>query len=257
MDLTERPDGSFRRHPWETARTGFFRRVLLDAGAADRPVRVLDVGAGDGWFAARLLEKLHPASAVVCWDTGYESPSDAAAGIAGGDERVSCSTVRPAGRFDFILLLDVLEHVEDDAAFLRAILDGCLAPGGRVLVSVPAWPALYGEHDRRLRHHRRYAPAQARRLLETVGLRVLRGGGLFHALLAPRLLQLARERLLPGRPAARHDLGTWNHGPAVTAAIGWALSTDNALTGWAARAGVDLPGLSWWALCELPARTTA
>jgi len=256
MDLTERPDGSFRRHPWETARTGFFQKRLLEAGVGDRPVRVLDVGAGDGWFASQLLAKLPPGSSVACWDTGYESPEEAAAKIAGAAEGITCSVDRPPGRFDVILLLDVLEHVEDDAPFLRSILDESLAPGGRVLVSVPAWQALYSEHDRRLRHHRRYAPGQARRLLAEFGLRVLCGGGLFHALLAPRLLQLAREKLFPNRPAPKQDLGTWSHGAAVTTAIEWALAADNALTGLSSRAGVDLPGLSWWALCELPARAT-
>jgi SAM-dependent methyltransferase len=61
-----------------------------------------------------------------------------------------------AGRtFDSVVLVNVLEHIEDDAAALRDILGG-LRPGGTVVLFVPAFQALYSEFDRMVGHYRRY-----------------------------------------------------------------------------------------------------
>jgi SAM-dependent methyltransferase len=60
-----------------------------------------------------------------------------------------------AQRFDTVICLNVLEHIEDDVASL-AVMRGLLAPGGRVVLLVPALPALYGTLDRALGHFRRY-----------------------------------------------------------------------------------------------------
>jgi SAM-dependent methyltransferase len=57
--------------------------------------------------------------------------------------------------FDFVAALDVLEHVRDDADAARALLS-LVRPGGWLLVTVPAHHALWGSHDRRLHHFRRY-----------------------------------------------------------------------------------------------------
>ena len=59
------------------------------------------------------------------------------------------------GVFDLALALDVLEHVADDVDALRE-LARVVAPGGRVLVTVPQYAWLWGEHDVLAHHHRRY-----------------------------------------------------------------------------------------------------
>lgn len=87
------------------------------------------------------------------------------------------------GSFDMIVLLDVLEHVEDDIAALERIR-AKLAPGGRVLVTVPALPWLWSEHDETHHHFRRYTRATLRRSAEAAGLRIVETG-FFSALLFP------------------------------------------------------------------------
>ena len=57
--------------------------------------------------------------------------------------------------FDLAVALDVLEHVADDGAALRE-LARVIAPGGRLLVTVPQYGWLWGEHDVLAHHHRRY-----------------------------------------------------------------------------------------------------
>lgn len=61
----------------------------------------------------------------------------------------------PGERFDSVLYVNVLEHVEDDASELARV-HAALHPGGHLLVFVPALPALYGSLDRQLGHFRRY-----------------------------------------------------------------------------------------------------
>ncbi len=248
MDLVEhRGDGPGERHPWEVARFRFFVQVLSRARLLDPAAGILDVGAGDAWFARQLTARLPDPSRIFCWDTGYSD--ELLARMAASHGGLRFGRERPAGRFDVMLLLDVLEHVEDDRAFLAALARESLQPGGHALVSVPAWPALFSAHDRRLKHHRRYAPAAARALLRDAGLEVVSSGGLFHSMLLPRALQKVQERLRP-ESAPRHDLGSWNAPRWLTALVNAVLACDARLSLAESARGWSVPGLSWWALCR-------
>jgi hypothetical protein len=150
-----------------------------------------------------------------------------------------------------VVVLDVLEHVEDDHAFLDALVRENTHAGTTVLVSVPAWSALFTTHDTQLKHFRRYSPSSGAALLDGAGLRIERQGGLFHSLLAPRgaqkLLEVTRAAL--GLPAAPPTSAAWNGGALQTKLVSGALALDNRASHLSARYGLQLPGLSWWALC--------
>jgi SAM-dependent methyltransferase len=255
MDLTEVPDAPFRRHPWEIARARFFGRIVqadgTDGGAATR--RVLDVGAGDGYLGRLLLQRMPAGSSVDCVDPNYTDQDLRRLGEPPA-EGLRFARARPPGPFDLVLLLDVIEHVADDRAFLDEILSASVAPGGTVLVSVPAWDLLYSQHDVELKHFRRYSPDRCRALLEASGLSIVRSGGLFHSLLLPRVAQRLIETVqgalrVPSRDRPA-NLGEWRGGRLVSAAVGLALAADNRLSELAARSGRQLPGLSYWALCR-------
>jgi len=77
------------------------------------------------------------------------------------------------GRFDTVVCLNVLEHVEDDGTGLTNIRDA-LAPGGRAIVLVPEGMSVYGTLDKVLGHCRRYSEAELRAKLEAAGFRVER-----------------------------------------------------------------------------------
>jgi trans-aconitate methyltransferase len=247
MDLLEVPSRPVRRHPWEAARFEFFFRVLAASLDVDALATVLDVGAGDGWFAERLSERIG-ARRIVCWDTAY-TPDLLADRRFSAPSGVELSTKRPAGRFDLLLLLDVLEHVEDDRAFLDDLVRENLASGGRVLISVPAWPCLFSSHDVRLRHYRRYTPRSARTVLRGARLEIIRSAGLFHSLLLPRALHVARAHVTnDSRPPAH--VGEWNAPAIVTTLVARALACDSSISLAQSKLGWSLPGLSWWALCR-------
>ena len=244
MDLVELTSGAAigRRHPWEQARYAFFRGVLQRAGLPGRGAAVLDVGAGDAWFAGRLSEDT--GAKLICWDPGYDTTAPPAAARG-----VQLTAKAPAGRFPLVLALDVLEHVPDDRTFVSSIVADRLSAEGHVLVSVPAWPVLFSRHDEALRHVRRYTPRSARALLEAAGLSVVSSGGLFHSLLAARAVQKAVERWTRG--PARHA-GAWSAPGWATAAVEAALAADAHASTIFSRLGWELPGLSWWGLCRRP-----
>ena len=69
---------------------------------------------------------------------------------------------------DAVAAVNVLEHVEDDAAFLREAHDA-VKPGGHLLLFVPALPAIYGSLDKTFEHFRRYTKPSLRKVIEGAG----------------------------------------------------------------------------------------
>jgi trans-aconitate methyltransferase len=229
------------------ARFDFFFRVLASNLDVRKLGTVLDIGAGDAWFAEQLTLRAAP-TRIVCWDTGYTAEM-LAGGSPQGNGSIHLVAARPADAFDLLLFLDVLEHIEDAERFLGTIIDENLARGGHVLVSVPAWPALFSSHDVHLRHNRRYTPGAARALLRGAGLRIVRSAGLFHSLVIPRAMQVARERVT-GWSDPPADVGEWKASQAMTSLVRTALMCDARLSLLESWLGWSLPGLSWWALCR-------
>jgi SAM-dependent methyltransferase len=242
VDLRERGDAT-RRHPWETERARFFRSLIARYAAAPRPRRVLDVGAGDGWFAGELGRGVTAGAEIVCWDINYRS-ADLAADLPPGVVRTAEA---PGGTFDLVLLLDVIEHVEDDAAFLDDAIVPLVGEGGAVIVSVPAYQGLFSSHDEALAHHRRYSPPRIQALLAP-RFEIVARGGLFASLLPLRAAAVARERL--SGPPDSHGIGHWRGGPGLTRALEVALAADAGAGRWLAGRGVPTPGLSTWAVCR-------
>jgi len=271
MDLTERPTSTSlsTRHPWEVARAQFFCDVVENAVGTRSVQRVLDVGAGDAYVAQAILERM-PSAHVVAYDAAYTGDEldalnaggapatarDDGAGPRAAEARprhgsaLRLEAVRelPRGPFDVALLLDVLEHVDDDRAFLATVSD-TLAPDGAAIISVPAWPRLMSGRDIKLRHRRRYTPARMRSVIEACGLRVERGGGLFHSLLAPRAVDVVVRNKL-GLIENDAEIARWRAGSALTALVTGALKLDTALSRALARVRLDVPGLSWWGVCR-------
>ena len=248
MDLLEQNENMVRRHPWEVSRHRFFADILKQSKALESAEDILDVGSGDAWFSNQLLPWLKPDSHVTCWDSGYaghpiflHTHTDS--------RHLTFISEPPARRFNVILLLDVLEHIEQETEFLSRIVAQNLYENGTVLLSVPAWPILFSEHDVQLRHFRRYRPTQGRRLLKQSGLEIIREGGLFHSLLVPRAFDLLASSF--GRkPLTGNNLGHWDHGPIVSTTVLGLLRTDNWISKTLSKLRFHLPGLSWWALCR-------
>ena len=137
--------------------------------------RVLDFGAGIGTFTALAAREADFVVAVEPDPTLFPRLRDRFAGhehvrvvqsVAGGLTR------RPdAGDFDSVICFNVLEHVRDDVGTL-AELRGLLTGGGKLLLLVPAHPALFGATDRAVAHERRYSRSGLTSLLRRAGFEI-------------------------------------------------------------------------------------
>jgi glycosyltransferase involved in cell wall biosynthesis len=135
--------------------------------------RVLEVGAGHGTFSAVLAGA---ASELVVSEPSERASELLRERFAGhpGIRVISADLEAAAaeGPFDGVVLLNVLEHIADDEKALAQIHD-LLAPGGRAVVFVPAFEALYSAYDKSIGHHRRYRRTEVVRKAERAGLRVV------------------------------------------------------------------------------------
>jgi len=139
--------------------------LALALGWAGPARTVLDFGAGTGRLAAGLAAH---GLAVTCVEP---DPGLRAQLAARGLEGVPSLEALGDRRFDYAVSSNVLEHIPDDAAAVRA-LRGRLVPGGRCLVYVPALRALWTANDDRVGHLRRYARGGLVRLFEEAGFAV-------------------------------------------------------------------------------------
>lgn len=177
---------------------------------------ILDVGAGSGFFS-RYLAQNTPAREIWCVDSSYAGDSDSLA--AGKPIRYRQSLGTSAA--DLVLMMDVLEHVDDDAALLREYV-ARVGAGAVFVISVPAFGFLWSGHDEFLGHRRRYTLAQIRRVVRDSGL-VLEKSAYFFALVFP--LALAARligRLLGGNPRSQLQ----QHSPAVNRVLAWICSLE-------------------------------
>jgi 2-polyprenyl-3-methyl-5-hydroxy-6-metoxy-1,4-benzoquinol methylase len=75
------------------------------------------------------------------------------------------------GEFDLVMALDVVEHFENEGQILKALVSNT-RPGGKILVTVPAYQWLWSTHDVQNDHHRRYTRRQLTQALQTSGAEV-------------------------------------------------------------------------------------
>ena len=200
---------------------------VLDAHLRPHPARrILDVGCGTGGMFP-LLQRYGSVS-------GAEYSGDARARAARRFPSVSvspCNLPRevPEGSFNLVTAFDVVEHLDEPIAALRT-LRSRLAPGGQLVVTVPAFQALWSQHDVSLHHRRRYSRALLSRHLQCAGFR-LTYDSFFNTTLFPivavtRVAQRLLQQLRVGRanghgaaPARETDL------EAVTPVVNKALTT--------------------------------
>lgn len=198
-------------HWWFVGRREIISSVLrahLDGEAGAEP-RILDVGCGTGANLG-LLRRFgtvqgvdsEPAAVEFCRRCGESVVQHAP------DQRLPFSDAS----FELVTLLDVIEHVRDDRDLLGEARR-VLVPGGRVLVTVPAYPWMWGAQDRIAHHYRRYTRGRLVASLFGAGFDLLRSS-YFNTLLFPPIavVRLAR-RLLPDPDAVRSDFELNRPGP--------------------------------------------
>ena len=172
------------RHWWYRGRRVVLERVVADLRLPAR-ARILDAGCGSG----RNMVEFARHGTV----TGVElsNTSVRLARERGAGDVIEGSVLDmpfEADSFDMAASLDVIEHLEDDHGALRE-LRRVVAPGGSLLVTVPAYQWLWSGHDEVNHHFRRYTRNSLRRAGEEAGWRQLRTT-YFNSLLLPAAILL-------------------------------------------------------------------
>jgi SAM-dependent methyltransferase len=170
---------------WYRARAELLRAAV--GRHAGGPTSVLDVGSADGpsvgWLAAterRVALDIDPR------------------GLAPGDVCASAMQLPFAdATFEVVAAFDVIEHCEPESAVLSE-LGRVLTPGGRLLVSAPAYQWAWSDFDVQNHHHRRYTRRRLVAAVEGCGLEVVRATYLFAGTLPFFVADRLRSRLRDG-----------------------------------------------------------
>lgn len=219
-------------HWWYRARRDILHDYLGRYGALPPHARILEIGCGTGHNLPMLAQfgevdaiEIDPAARAIAGERLGKPVGDAPLPILPGV---------PHGAYDLIAVLDVVEHIENDVAALKAMA-ACLTPGGRILITVPAHPWMWSAHDEVNHHYRRYTKRSLRGAIAAAGLKPERLG-YFNTLLFP----LAAAARLWGKVTGREDSDDSPPPPAVNALFERIFRLERHLVGAAPMA----PGLS-------------
>jgi SAM-dependent methyltransferase len=188
------------RHWWFQGRRAILSS-LIGGLALPNGAKILEAGCGPGGNLAMLsafgavtgLEPDAASRAYATERTGVPVESGALPGPL---------PFAPAS-FDLVCAFDVIEHVDEDEASVRA-LGGLVKPGGYFAATVPGQPWMLSRHDELHHHKRRYRMAPFRRLFAGAGLEVVKAS-YFNLLLFPPIAAIRAVKMATGSTAADDD----------------------------------------------------
>ena len=229
-------------HWWFRGRRVLFGRLLRRLGIKPDS-RVLDAGTSSG-SNLRLLRDLNFTNY-----RGIEISDEAIAicrrkGLGPVEHGDICNIPFEGQSFDFVFATDVIEHVERDDAALAEVRR-VLAPGGYCLLTVPAFPSLWGHQDVVSHHLRRYRAAKVLALVREAGLTPVSWYHFNYLLFLPIWCARQLLNLLSPRPQSENRLNT----PLINAVL-QAVFLFDILTAPVLKLGF---GVSFLVICQRPA----
>lgn len=255
--LNEKEKG---RHPWELARLEVIKNLLRSyrPDLQKQAKFILDIGCGDSWLIENLKESFENAKFIAV-DSAFSDELIHSYQERLGNQRFSFSTsvedgTKGVDQIEIVLLLDVIEHIEDEVSFLQKTIGETKGINSNTLflITVPAFASLFSSHDHFLKHYRRYTKASLKMHLESSGLEVLQSGYFFASLLIPRaLIKLAEVLGMKSRNAK--GIGDHHQRPSDLL-IKNILLFDYKLGKLFRRLGIPLPGLSTFAMARPKAK---
>lgn len=259
MDLKEAKyrKGQYR-HPWELS------RLEVVCKLADKELNklneqngiLLDVGCGDTWFIEQISARF-PGIRVVAIDILFTDED-----LAGFKEKYKGSqisvfkTVEDAqsslgkDKVGMVLLLDVIEHIEDDISFMKWLGEfDCISTETNFVITVPAYQWLFSNHDIFLAHYRRYTNQLLVNNLKEAGYTRQKVGYFFLSLYLARILAWFKEKITRDKKETT-GLVEWQGGKTITNLVKNVLLIDFQLGRVFRSIGIKLPGLSNYIVCK-------
>jgi len=187
----------FENHWWWRSRTEMILDKLRQLRPAAGWARILDIGCGDALFFDRLaefgqVEGVEPCAELVSPNNPHRDRIHTCPFNADFD---------PGKQYSLILMLDVLEHLDDPVGALRHALD-LLVPEGLLIVTVPAFMALWTNHDELNHHLIRYTKRSFRNVARQAGFDVWEERYLYHWTFPVKLAVRVVEKLAHAKPQA-------------------------------------------------------
>lgn len=252
MDLVEVDFDIKTRHPWETARLKIVTR-LISRFKRNHNLKILDVGSGDA-FVANSFTSVFKNSEAHCIDIEYtdEIKSIIKSYYPNSSLKLhsNLNDVSNSNIFDIVTLLDVIEHVPNDVELLTSILNKeYISTETIFVITVPAYQKLFSQHDVLLKHYRRYNLNILKEAIDKSNMKFIYGGYFFTSLLLPRVVQLCKEKIKPQELNDLTNLGKWNKGSLISKLIESILLFDYFISKLFKRIGINLTGLSCYAIC--------
>lgn len=214
---------------WSVGRRALVRR-LCKKYSRKQGLYILDIGCGTGSTIkeTQLLGPSYgidvsPEAVKYCRERGVDSVCVAdASALPYRDER-----------FDIIISVDVLEHVDDDVGSLEEIYRVC-RPGAILILTVPAFRFLWSRRDEFAHHKRRYTLKEMREKLSVAGFQIIRATYINLPLLIPLFLLAKVGRLLSPKPTVKMEYVIVPS--PINKVLGWVISGE---AGWLVN--FDLP----------------
>ncbi|HVN48956.1 MAG TPA: methyltransferase domain-containing protein [Bacteroidota bacterium] len=261
MDIKEQQSANAgaSRHPWELAKFKVLQYFLsqLKTETELNHITLVDIGCGD-LFILKQLHERYPLMNLFGVDTAFNeeamknnlSPEQSSRMIIESSlDGLQPVITQPA---DFVLLLDVLEHIENDVVFLRNLMK-CefISPETQFIITAPAFQSLFCSHDEFLGHYRRYASTNLTKVVEATGLQTVDRGYFFFSLLLPRIVQKVYELMQHNVSLHQQGVGHWSQGKFITSIIKNALYLDFYLSRIITKITTfNIPGLSTFVICK-------
>lgn len=183
-----------KHHWWWEGR----REILRQELSTRKKIRLLDIGCGTGETMS-FIKRYSKNIDVVGVDNSQVAVNFA---TKRGHKVLRVDALKlpfPDETFDAVLMLDVIEHIKDDHAFL-AEATRVLKRGGKVIITAPALQFIWSKHDTGQGHQRRYTRTMMKDLAASEGLKVTRLS-YFNFFLSPAIITV---RLLSRLPIFSH-----------------------------------------------------
>jgi len=209
----------------------------------------LDIGCGDVFFLSQFKDSCKDFN-VFAVDNAFNDEIIKA--LSNKYEQYNISFFKDINEINtegqtvsILFLLDVIEHIEHDGAFLKSIINmPFVGENTLIVISVPAFQSLYCEHDKWLGHYRRYSRNSLIAVAKQNGCHIITSGYFFCSLLIIRAIQKATAFLLK-KEKAQVGLGNWKYCNSISKLYSKVLICDFYLCKW-----LHLPGLSTYVLCK-------
>ena len=185
-------------HWWFVARRKIIQKAINNLDLP-RNIRILDAGCGNG----DNLSLLSTFGDLVAFEKNEYALKTAKSKKIGEIYKAELPDKLPntvKTNFDLIVLLDVLEHIDDDSKSLTTVRK-LMNNKGIILITVPAFQWLWSEHDVIHHHKRRYSKSELREKLDSSGFRI-KYISYFNTLLFPFALveRIGRKIFSPSNP---------------------------------------------------------